>query len=115
LPAGRRVTVGLRPQDCRTEPARPDGAHPGGRPDQALLATVLVYENLLEYGLATVELAGLPGRVVVQVAAGQRLAAGDRVSITASAARVYLFDDPQGGDGADGGGSESGGPGGRLR
>ena len=95
LPAGRRVTVGLRPQDCRTEPVRPDGAHPGGRPAGALLATVLVYENLLEYGLATVELAGLPGRVVVQVAAGQRLAAGDRVSITASAPRVYLFDDPE--------------------
>jgi multiple sugar transport system ATP-binding protein len=110
LSAGRRVTVGLRPQDCRTEPVRPDGAHPGGRPDRALLATVLVYENLLEYGLATVELAGLPGRVVVQVAAGQRLAAGDRVSITAPAARVYLFEDPEGGDGADGGG-----PGGRLR
>jgi len=125
LPAGRRVVVGLRPQDCRTEPVRPDGAdRGGGRSDRALLATVLVYENLLEYGLATVELAGLPGRVVVQVAPGQRLAAGDRVSITAPAARVYLFDDPEsGGDGADGGGSESGvfesgGPGaagGRLR
>jgi ABC-type sugar transport system ATPase subunit len=104
LPAGRRVVVGLRPQDCRTEPAHPDA----GRPERALLATVLVYENLLEYGLATVELAGVPGRVVVQVAAGQRLTAGDRISITAPAARVYLFD-------AGAAGPDTGVAGGRLR
>jgi len=105
LPPGRRVVVGLRPQDCRTEPAHPDGAdRGGGRPERRLLATVLVYENLLEYGLATVELAGVPGRVVVQVAAGQRLTAGDRVSITAPAARVYLFDTgPDPSDGVAGG------------
>ena len=107
LPAGRRVVVGLRPQDCRTEPAPPDGADQG-RPEPALLATVLVYENLLEYGLATVELAGVPGRVVVQVPAGQRFAAGDRLWITAPAARVYLFD-------AGAAGPDGGVAGGRLR
>ncbi|HWN33214.1 MAG TPA: ABC transporter ATP-binding protein [Pseudonocardia sp.] len=122
VPAGRRVVVGLRPQDCRTEPVRPDA----GRPERALRATVLVYENLLEYGLATVELAGLPGRVVVQVAAGQRLAAGDQVSITAPAARVYLFDageavpdgDPEAGTEAGpsaGPAAGTGAAGGRLR
>jgi ABC-type sugar transport system ATPase subunit len=90
---GRQVVVGLRPQDCRTEPWPPEARQPDARPaGDGLRATVLVYENLLEYGLATVELAGLPGRVVVQVAAGQTLAAGDTVSITAAAGRVYLFD-----------------------
>ncbi|HEX4247281.1 MAG TPA: ABC transporter ATP-binding protein [Pseudonocardia sp.] len=113
VPAGRRVVVGLRPQDCRTEPVRTDT----GRPARALLATVLVYENLLEYGLATVELAGLPGRVVVQVPAGQRLSAGDQVSITAPAARVYLFDEHGNGAAGDpgGGGGAANAAGGRLR
>jgi hypothetical protein len=100
------VVGGLRPQDCRAE-ARAPGAEvsagagltpgPGLPPGPGLTATVLVYENLLEYGLATVELAGVPGRVVVQVAAGQTLAAGDAVSITAPARRVYLFDGQSGG------------------
>ncbi|HWN33446.1 MAG TPA: ABC transporter ATP-binding protein, partial [Pseudonocardia sp.] len=85
--AGRPVLVGLRPQDCRTAVGPPgtDGA-------AGLTATVLVYENLLEYGLATVELASVPGRVLVQVTAGQTLAAGDTVVITAPAERVYLFE-----------------------
>jgi multiple sugar transport system ATP-binding protein len=106
VPPGQRVVVGLRPQDCRAE-ARAPGAEvsagagltpgPGLTPAPGLTATVLVYENLLEYGLATVELAGVPGRVVVQVAAGQNLAAGDAVSITAPTRRVYLFDDQSGG------------------
>jgi multiple sugar transport system ATP-binding protein len=97
---GQRVVVGLRPQDCRAE-ARAPGAEAsagaGVTAGAGLTATVLVYENLLEYGLATVELAGVPGRVVVQVAAGQTLAAGDAVSITAPARRVYLFDGQSGG------------------
>jgi ABC-type sugar transport system ATPase subunit len=111
--AGRPVVVGLRPQDCRAEPRGPEpGAWPGasggdqvgsarpvsaGGSDPALTATVLVYENLLEYGLATVELAGVPGRVVVQVAAGQPLSSGDTVAITAPPERVYLFDPDTGG------------------
>jgi ABC-type sugar transport system ATPase subunit len=109
---GRPVVVGLRPQDCRAEPcATEPGAEPHGcdqigsaRPASsaggsapALTATVLVYENLLEYGLATVELAGVPGRVVVQVAAGQPLSSGDAVAITAPPERVYLFDPETGG------------------
>ena len=97
---GQRVVVGLRPQDCRAEARAPGAgltAGSGLTPGAGLAATVLVYENLLEYGLATVELAGVPGRVVVQVAAGQTLAAGDTVSITAPARRVYLFDDQTGG------------------
>jgi ABC-type sugar transport system ATPase subunit len=107
VPAGRPVTVGLRPQDCRAEPCatEPRGGDQagaarsasGGGSGTALTATVLVYENLLEYGLATVELAGVPGRVVVQVAAGQPLSSGDAVAITAPPERVYLFDPDTGG------------------
>ena len=52
--------------------ARPDGAEGAGA-----TGGVRVYENLLEYGLATVELAGVDGRVVVQVAAGAALRPGD--------------------------------------
>ncbi|GAA5156732.1 ABC transporter ATP-binding protein [Pseudonocardia eucalypti] len=83
LSSGTEVTVGLRPQDCRLTTV--DAA-------TSVTATVLVYENLLEYGLATVELPGLPGRVVVQVDASERLSAGDKVQITAPPDRVHLFD-----------------------
>lgn len=80
----RPVVVGLRPQDCVIATDGRDGA--------TVSATVLVYENLLEYGLATVELPGVATRVVVQVAAGSTLTAGDTLLITAPAQRVYLFD-----------------------
>ncbi|WP_028933218.1 ABC transporter ATP-binding protein [Pseudonocardia spinosispora] len=82
FPTARQVQVGLRPQDCVLTT----------QTTGALSATVLVYENLLEYGLATVRLAGVEGRVVVQVAAGHSLTSGDIVSITAPPERVYLFD-----------------------
>jgi multiple sugar transport system ATP-binding protein len=110
--AGTPVVVGLRPQDCRAEAAtRPSASAGSSRPaptarasepsgdptGPGLTATVLVYENLLEYGLATVELAGVPGRVVVQVGAGQPLSSGDTVAISAPPERVYLFDPETGG------------------
>jgi multiple sugar transport system ATP-binding protein len=91
LPADREVLVGLRPQDCGVEPGVPSDPSMSG-----VAGTVLVYENLLEYGLATVELAGAAGRVVVQVAAGENVAAGDPVLITAPGERVYLFDQQSG-------------------
>ncbi|MBO0876156.1 MAG: ABC transporter ATP-binding protein [Pseudonocardia sp.] len=86
-PDGARVTVGLRPQDCQVH----------RQPGNSLTATVRVYENLLEYGLATVSLAGTEGRVVVQVDPGEPLSAGDTVVITAPPERVYLFEDADGG------------------
>lgn len=119
---GTPVVVGLRPQDCRAEPG---GSPSGDRAAPGVVATVLVYENLLEYGLATVKLAGVPGRVVVQVAAGQQLSHGETVALSAPPPRVYLFGSE---DTADRGsetsvGAERGGgatsidtaPGGRLR
>jgi ABC-type sugar transport system ATPase subunit len=87
IPDGTRVTVGLRPQDCQVR--RSSG--------NSLTATVRVYENLLEYGLATVSLAGAQDRVVVQVDPAEPLVAGDTVVITAAPERVYLFEDVDGG------------------
>ncbi|WP_219415626.1 ABC transporter ATP-binding protein [Pseudonocardia nigra] len=78
---GREVVVGVRPQDCVTTEGGP-----------GLRGTVRVFENLLEFGLATVELPGVPGRVVAQVADDRNLRAGDPVVIGAPPERVYLFD-----------------------
>jgi multiple sugar transport system ATP-binding protein len=84
----REVTVGLRPQDCRLA---------GSGSTAGITATVLVYENLLEYGLATCELPDLDRRLVVQVPAGTTLAAGEVVRVDAAPERVHLFD-PETGD-----------------
>jgi ABC-type sugar transport system ATPase subunit len=80
VPDGREVVVGLRPQDC----------HPTEGP--GLVGTVLVFEDLLEFGLATVELRGVDRRVVAQVESGHPLRAGDRITIAALPERVHLFD-----------------------
>jgi ABC-type sugar transport system ATPase subunit len=80
VPDGREVVVGLRPQDC----------HPTEGP--GLVGTVLVFEDLLEFGLATVELRGVDRRVVAQVESGHPLRAGDRITIAAPPERVHLFD-----------------------
>jgi ABC-type sugar transport system ATPase subunit len=79
IAADREVTVGLRPQDCRLT-------------DTGLRATVLVHENLLEYGLATLTLPGVGQRMVVQVPAGRVLRPGDEVRVDAPPGRVHLFD-----------------------
>jgi ABC-type sugar transport system ATPase subunit len=80
VPDGRDVLVGLRPQDC----------HPTDGP--GLEGTVLVFEDLLEFGLATVELPGVDTRVVAQVEPGHPLRAGDPITIAAPPERVHVFD-----------------------
>jgi len=82
---GGTVTVGLRPQDC--VPAV-DGS--------GIACTVRVFENLLEYGLGTLDVAGLAAPVVAQTDPGVGWASGDEVRITAPAERVYLFDSTSG-------------------
>jgi len=83
---GTPVVVGLRPQDCRTDGA--DGAD--GAP--TLPAEVKVWEHLLEFGLATMSVAGLDESVVVQVPADVDHDRGDVLRLTADPERVYLFD-----------------------
>jgi multiple sugar transport system ATP-binding protein len=51
-----------------------------------------VFEDLLEFGLATVELPGLDTRMVAQVESGHPLRAGDRVTLAAPPERVHVFD-----------------------
>jgi multiple sugar transport system ATP-binding protein len=77
---GREVLVGLRPQDCRTAGAA------------GLTGTVRVFEDLLEFGLATLDLPGVDARVVAQVEPGAALRPGDPVTVTAPPERVHLFD-----------------------
>jgi ABC-type sugar transport system ATPase subunit len=80
---GQAVTVGLRPQDCRTG----DGAGP-----HLLEGQVRVYENLLEFGQATVIVPGVDGPIVVQTSPDENWAAEDAIHFAAPPERVYLFD-----------------------
>jgi len=94
--AGTRVQVGLRPQDCAV--VERGSARP------ALSATVGVFEYLMEFGLATVDLAGArapegaacgPGarsRFVVQTPGGVTLDPGAPVLVGARPEHVHLFD-----------------------
>ena len=59
---------------------------------QGLTGTVVVVEDMLEFGIATLDLPGVDGRVVAQVEDGSGLASGDTVTVTAPAGRVHLFD-----------------------
>lgn len=92
---GRSVVVGLRPQDCRVVDD-PAAGGPAGAGVPALTARVRVFENLLEFGLATLDPAGVDGTVVAQVADDRKLTPDDTVSVTAAAERVYLFDPESG-------------------
>ena len=58
--------------------------------------TVRVFEDLLEFGLATLDLPGVDARVVAQVDDGRAHVPGDGVTITAAPERVHLFDPASG-------------------
>jgi multiple sugar transport system ATP-binding protein len=89
---GRKVVVGVRPQDCVT--AGPSG---GSRGDgSGMRGEVVVFEDLLEHGLATVRVRGLNETVVVQTAAEESFASGDEIQFAAPPQRVYLFDSDTG-------------------
>lgn len=80
-PVGTAVTVGVRPQDARS-------AQEG---EPSVPAEVVVFEDLLEFGLATLRVTGLDSTVVVQTPAGTRWQRGDVVALAARPERVYLF------------------------
>ena len=79
---GTRVTVGIRPQD----------AHVSSDGGAGIEATVAYFEHLLEFGLATSTVAGIEEGIVVQTPAEQDYQPEQRVTVTAAAERVYLFD-----------------------
>jgi len=80
---GRTVTVGLRPQDCHSE---------HGNDALTLEGEVKVYENLLEFGQATVTVPGVDGPVVVQTSPEESWSSGEAMRFAAPPERVYLFD-----------------------
>ncbi|MFB9376088.1 ABC transporter ATP-binding protein [Kineococcus gynurae] len=82
VPAGGSVTVGIRPQDVQLAEAG----------SVSVPAEVVVFEDLLEFGLATVRVEGLDSHLVVQTPAGVVRRRGDRLHLSAPPERVYLFD-----------------------
>ena len=85
---GRKVVVGLRPQDCVTAGQR----RRGGAEGTGLTADVVIFEDLLEHGLATVRVPGIADTLVVQTRAEETWAPGDRMTFSAPPERIYLFD-----------------------
>ena len=74
--------LGVRPEDVTI-----------AEPDRADLAGVLVvHEDLLEYGLATIEVPGVDTHVVVRTAPGFRLRPGDPVPLLSHPERRFVFD-----------------------
>jgi ABC-type sugar transport system ATPase subunit len=80
---GRPVVVGVRPQDCTLHPA-------ADLP--ALAGTVRAFENLLEFGQATVQVTGVEAPLVLLTDAHVSLRRDAPLRFAAPAARVYLFD-----------------------
>ncbi len=84
---GQRVLVGVRPQDC--EVGLPESA-------AALAGTVRAFENLLEFGQASLAVPGVDTPVVVLTDADAEMRRGDQIRFAAPAQRVYLFDPESG-------------------
>jgi ABC-type sugar transport system ATPase subunit len=85
---GKAVLVGLRPQDCRVDVPEHEPAIEG---------QVRVFEHLLEYGQATIDVPGVDGPVVAVTPADEDWHAGSAVRVSAPPRRVYLCD-PETGD-----------------
>ena len=60
--------------------------------ERAIEAEVVVFENVLEYGLATLDVAGLDGRMVAQTPSDVHWRSGEQARITGRPDRVYQFD-----------------------
>ena len=81
---GQQVVVGIRPPDCVT------GRH--GNDRGGLTGEVVVFEDLLESGLASVRVPGVEKVVVVQTPAEESWDRGDSITFAAPPERTYLFD-----------------------
>jgi ABC-type sugar transport system ATPase subunit len=90
--AARPVVVGLRPQDCVVERGERDASNAA----PAVEGSVRVFEHLLEFGLATVEVEGLDESFVVQTPEDVVYDHDDRITLSADPERVYLFDPESG-------------------
>jgi ABC-type sugar transport system ATPase subunit len=81
------VIVGLRPQDCRVDVPEDEPAIEG---------EVRVFEHLLEYGQATIDVPGVDGPIVAVTPADENWDHGTAVRVSAPPERVYLFDPDSG-------------------
>jgi ABC-type sugar transport system ATPase subunit len=81
------VIVGLRPQDCRVDVPEDEPAIEG---------EVRVFEHLLEYGQATIDVPGVDGPIVAVTPADENWDHGTPVRVSAPPQRVYLFDPDSG-------------------
>ncbi|MFF5262717.1 ABC transporter ATP-binding protein [Actinomadura viridis] len=82
LEPGRAVVLGVRPEDVA----------PAGEADADLRGTVVVYEPLLEMGLATVRLEGVERPLLVQTDPAVRLERDQTVHLRLDPRRSHLFD-----------------------
>ncbi|GAA2459262.1 ABC transporter ATP-binding protein [Actinomadura vinacea] len=82
LEPGRSVVLGVRPEDVR----------PVGEDDADMRGTVVVYEPLLEMGLATVRLDGVAEPLTVQTDPDLRLDRDQTVHLRFDRDRCHLFD-----------------------
>lgn len=80
---GTQVKVGIRPQDASIVA--------GVAGDGQVSASVEYFEHLMEFGQATISVAG-GGSLVVQTPARESYRSHDRCALTAPAERIYLFD-----------------------
>lgn len=83
VPDGTEVTVGIRPQDATIVAGIPDSGQ--------IAASVTHFEHLMEFGQATISVAG-EARMTVQTPARESYRAHDRCALSAPAKRIYLFD-----------------------
>ncbi|HET9873349.1 MAG TPA: ABC transporter ATP-binding protein [Propionibacteriaceae bacterium] len=83
---GQPVTVGIRPQDARL-------THDAG---QGVEVRVAVFEHLMEFGLATVDVPNTENSMVVQTSALDHFETGAHASVSAPPERIYLFDPASG-------------------
>ncbi len=90
LTPGRRVIVGVRPEDVRLTGSADGGAD--GEAGADLRGTVVVHEPLPEAGLATIRLEGVDKPLVVQTAPGTRLDRGTIVHLRLDPRRTHFFD-----------------------
>ncbi|GAA4148076.1 ABC transporter ATP-binding protein [Actinomadura keratinilytica] len=82
VPDGREVVVGVRPEDVLLSAGT----------EADLRGAVVVYEPLLEMGLATLRLEGVDKTVVAQTAPEVRLNADEAVALRFDPHRTHVFD-----------------------
>ena len=91
------MVTGGRDGQLRVDAATAKDGCPAADDEPGLACDVVVYEDFMEFGLATLEVPGVDGRIVAQLPHGTTWRRGDNQRIAARSDRVYLFDTETGG------------------